>query len=60
MFTCWGPTVILGPCHMFVIKPTLNKCYWTLLDLKWTDHINDVAKKANQTLGFLKGNYPGP
>ena len=25
-------------------------------DLKWTDHINDIAKKANQTLGFLKHN----
>ena len=22
-------------------------------DLKWTDHINDISKKANQTLGFL-------
>ena len=25
-------------------------------DLKWTDHINDISKKANQTLGFLKRN----
>ena len=23
-------------------------------DLKWTDHINDISKKATQTLGFLK------
>ena len=25
-------------------------------DLKWTDHINDISKKANKTLGFLKRN----
>ena len=25
-------------------------------DLKWTDHINDISKKANQTLVFLKRN----
>ena len=25
-------------------------------DLKWTDHINDISKKANQTLGFLLQN----
>ena len=25
-------------------------------DLKWTDHINDISKKANQTLCFLKQN----
>ena len=25
-------------------------------DLKWTDHINDISKTANQTLGFLKRN----
>ena len=25
-------------------------------DLKLTDHINDISKKANQTLGFLKRN----
>ena len=25
-------------------------------DLKWTDHINGISKKANQTLGFLKRN----
>ena len=25
-------------------------------DLKWTNHINNITKKANQTLGFLKRN----
>ena len=25
-------------------------------DLQWTDLINDISKKANQTLGFLKSN----
>ena len=25
-------------------------------DLKWPDHTNDISKKANQTLGFLKRN----
>ena len=25
-------------------------------DLKWTDHIDSITKKANQTLGFLKRN----
>ena len=25
-------------------------------DLKWTDNINDIAKKPNQTIGFLKRN----
>ncbi|MEW8548673.1 MAG: reverse transcriptase family protein, partial [Candidatus Thiodiazotropha sp.] len=25
-------------------------------DLRWTNHINDISKKANQTLGFLKRN----
>ena len=25
-------------------------------DLKWTDHIKAISKKANQTLGFLKRN----
>lgn len=25
-------------------------------DLRWTDHINNISKKANQTLGFLKRN----
>ena len=25
-------------------------------DIKWTDHKNDISKKANQTLGFLKRN----
>ena len=28
-------------------------------DLKWTDHINDISKKANQTQGFLKRNIRG-
>ena len=23
-------------------------------DLKWSEHINNITKKANQTLGFLK------
>ena len=25
-------------------------------DLKWSEHINNITKKANQTLGFLKRN----
>lgn len=25
-------------------------------DLRWTDHIDSITKKANQTLGFLKRN----
>ena len=25
-------------------------------DLRWTDHINNISKKANQTLGFIKCN----
>ena len=25
-------------------------------DLKWSEHINNITKKANQTLGFLKHN----
>ena len=26
------------------------------LSLRWTDHINNISKKANQTLGFIKRN----
>ena len=25
-------------------------------DLRWIDHINNISKKANQTLGFIKRN----
>ena len=25
-------------------------------DLRWTDHINNISKKANQTLGYIKRN----
>ena len=28
-------------------------------NLKWTDHINDISKKANQTR-FSQAQYPGP
>ena len=45
--------------HGCVIESVPSAKYlWVTIseDLKWSEHINNIAKKANQTLGFLKRN----
>ena len=45
--------------HGFVLESVPSAKYLGVTiseDLKWTDHINDISKKANQTLCFLKRN----
>ena len=48
---------LLLKLHLNCIRGnTLNWIKDFLEDLKWTNHINDISRKANQTLGFLKRN----
>ena len=42
-----------------ILKEVPNNHYLSMLlsqDLKWSDHINNITKKANSTLGFLRRN----
>ena len=48
--------------HVCVLESVPSEKYLGITiseDYKWTDHIHDISKKANQTLGFLKRNISG-
>ena len=59
MNRCKTPVHAKYHLHGCVLDGVLSAKYLGVTiseDLKWTDHVNDIAKKANQTFGFLERN----
>ena len=52
-------TSFMYSLHKTILKTVPNHPYLGALfseDLKWSNHINNISKKANSTLGFLRRN----